>query len=498
MSIKSKLISGTLISSTSTALVALIQLLTIPMLIKGLGAYEFGLIGIVNILSINGYLSIFDLGLTSSVQRFVSKYYSISQIDAVRSLIKSTFSLLLLVGTFLTSFIYFFSVQILVPIFHIDKEYENIFLSIIKVFSLSYIFQFPTLILQSSLLGLLNFLQGKGIVLFIEISKLIGIYFVLQNGGNVLDIMILYLGLHALNFVLNLIAIFVQLGVFNLIGISLDLIREIRSFTTFQYLGKIASIIFNQSDRFFIGFYLGPLAMSAFEIMMKIPSLMNMFLGLSMSAMVPVVGGIDFDSDRKLVYNIYKKGVKYYSSFIIPVITLAYFVIPDFIELWVGKDYLYLVPYVRLLLVWSFLSVLTFGSNLLVGLNRGIKQLLLYRVVQTSVKLLSLFLLIGYYGLIAVPLSFVLSMIPIIYLLIIYKKYLEIDVVEGLIYMLKCLVLSLIILLALRYLGIFTKIVSILDLLLVTSISLFLVWIFSLFLFFSDQERQQLKSKIKL
>ena len=495
MSIKSTLINGTLVSSYTTIFISLIQLLLVPLLINNLGVYEFGLIGILNIFSLNGYLSIFDLGLASSVQRYVSKYWAEQNVRAVKSLISSTFMLLLIVGTSLGIIVYLMSSYMAISFFNITEEYSYKFTTALQIFAFSYVFQFPALILQNSLLGLLKFKQAKFIICLIEISKLIGVYLVLISGGNFLSVIFLYVFLHFLYFLLSMLAVLIHLKYFNIFRVSKDSLWEIKTFTSFQISGKFTSLLFNQSDRLFIGFFLSPSAMSSFEVMMKIPSLANKFLGLSMSAIVPVIGSIDHNENRNMIRVLYERGFKYYSLFIVPIITLFYFIIPDFILLWVGDEFLFLVSFIRLLLIWSLISVFAFGSNILIGLNLGMSELLRYRVFQTIIKIVSLYVLIKTSGLIAVPLSFILSMLPLIYLLKIFHQILKIDLIESIKNFGKYLLISVLIIYCLKTLLSFTWYNSIIKLGCCSFFILCIVWTLSILIWFSKEDKKNLLSE---
>lgn len=427
MSFKSTLISGTLINSFSTVFISLVQVLLIPLLINGLGVYEFGLLGIISIFSINGYISIFDLGLPSSVQRYVSKYSSLNDLNSVKSLISSSLTLLLLVGTLLSLFLFFTSF-IISANYNLDIEYQEKFIISLQIFALSYIVQFPTLVLQNALLGLLKFGHSKIILCFIEAIKLTGVFIILKQNGDLIDIIALYVSLELLSFLLSLSFVFKHLGVFNILKMNKGLLVSVRKFTGYQWSGKIVSIIYNQSDRIFISIFLSPMVVSSFEVMMKFPSLVNKFLGLSMSAIVPSFGSLNAEKDSKIVSQVYKSGFKSYALFIVPLIVFISVNSRDLLTLWVGKNFVYLSGYIQLCLIWSLISVLTFGSFILVGLNIAMRSLLFYRLVQMGIKIVSLYALIESQNLLAIPISFILSMLPVIYLLKVFKKNLNLDV----------------------------------------------------------------------
>jgi O-antigen/teichoic acid export membrane protein len=79
------------------------------------------------------------------------------------------------------------------------------------------------------------------------------------------------------------------------------------------------------------------------------------------------------------------------------------------------------------MLFWSFLTIFTFGGNIILGLNVRLKEINGFRIIQATIKVVALFLMIGYFGLYAVPISFILSMSALLYLWRIFHKEFQIS-----------------------------------------------------------------------
>jgi len=107
----------------------------------------------------------------------------------------------------------------------------------------------------------------------------------------------------------------------------------------------------------------------------------------------------------------------------------------------------------QLMLVWCCFVPLAFGSNILIGINKGVVNLTYFRMSQALFKVFSLYFLIGSLGLYAVPTSFLLSCIPLIYLLYIFKQILGVNVLQQCFFTVKTLVIALVPILALEVTG---------------------------------------------
>jgi hypothetical protein len=118
-------------------------------------------------------------------------------------------------------------------------------------------------------------------------------------------------------------------------------------------------------------------------------------------------------------------------------------------------------------------------------------------VGQSLFKVLSLYILIGFLGLYAVPASFLVASIPLIYLLYTFKLILGVNVLKQCFFVVKILVCSLIPILALEAAGFNVETNNILITIL-TGVMLYILQLGLCFKFCIDKkEREWLELKLK-
>ena len=199
---------------------------------------------------------------------------------------------------------------------------------------------------------------------------------------------------------------------------------EVR-YSNSSLIGKFSSVVYNQSDKLLVTYYLGPSSMATYEVLSKIPSLFSKVIGLSAYAIVPSISSSDINTVT--ASKIFNLGLEYMIKLIVPVLVFFIIYSDALLEWWVGDEFLSVSNLLVLMLFWSFLTIFTFGGNILLGLNVRLKEINGFRIIQATIKVVALFLMIGYFGLYAVPISFILSMSALLYLWRIFHKEFQIS-----------------------------------------------------------------------
>ena len=206
--------------------------------------------------------------------------------------------------------------------------------------------------------------------------------------------------------------------------------------------GRISGTIYGSSDKLFVAFFLGPISVGILELFSKIPILLNRFLGLAVSAIIPTVASMDSSTSNAMVKKIYVQGFRIYYLFIIPPILLIGYFSEEILLLWLNSEDTTLIFNMRLMLVWCCIVPIAFGSNILIGLDKGVGQLTIFRILQTVFKVFSLIVLLNFFDIISVPISYFIGCLQLIYLLSVFRNILHINVTQQIIFMLKVIFLS--------------------------------------------------------
>jgi O-antigen/teichoic acid export membrane protein len=194
------------------------------------------------------------------------------------------------------------------------------------------------------------------------------------------------------------------------------------------FLGQFFSQIYINIDKILVGVFLTPTALGSLEVLTKLPILINKFLGLSVSTIIPMVGSTQSDQLDKFSKELFHKGFRWYSSFITPIILALMFYSEEFLFIWIGSEVSDLHDILSLILLWCLLTTLSFGGNIVYGREEGIKEMTIYRILQSLLKVLAIYFFIQDYGLYAVAMSYLISNLSLIYVIGVFRRYISIDV----------------------------------------------------------------------
>lgn len=423
MSRKFRIINNTGFNTVSALYVAFLNFFLVPYLISELGTVEFGLIGIINVFSMLGYISIFDFGIAAATSKFIAEYISKKKTRKINELINTALLLFTSIGILLILILFPTIELITESLFSIPAEFKDKFNLALKVLILSYVYQFPVLLLVSVLEGFQRFDLLKLLHMVAETFKIGAIYYFVSQGNGFEYV--IYSNASApiilvISYMLVVVKIFPDYKPF---VFSISALKRIKQLAGLLFMGKWSSIIANNTDRILVSIFLSPVLMSSFEVLFKLPQILNKFLGLANTAVVPVASDMMAQKEASLLTELFHRGFRFYFSFIAPLTLCCIFFAEDFFKLWLGEDFVHLSGLLSLLLIWSLLTPFFFGGNILTGMNKGMKTLTVIRWVQTTLKAVFSFIFITSIGLEGVVYSHLISYLSLFLIVRLYKKH---------------------------------------------------------------------------
>ena len=121
-------------------------------------------------------------------------------------------------------------------------------------------------------------------------------------------------------------------------------------YTRFTFLSKMSGTLFFQMDRVLIGIFLGPVFMASFEVLMRLPQLMRRIISTGVSALVPVSSQLNAAGDIAKLRRLFLQGLNFNFFLLYPGYRLDLFA-PDFLEVWLGPDFVHLGLLLQILLL---------------------------------------------------------------------------------------------------------------------------------------------------
>jgi len=265
----------------------------------------------------------------------------------------------------------------------------------------------------------------------------------------------------------------------------------------YLFAGKTSSLIYHQSPRIIIGLFLGPVLMTSYEVVIRLPRFIKSMMGFLNSAIMPAASEISVSENKENLIKLFLRGMRYQIFFIYPVIIGAMFFAKQILTVWVGNEFSFLYKILQFVLLWNLIMpIVTYGGSIFVGMNTQLKKLALMSIITTILSLVISLSLVWRYDLNGVFIGYVSSLLIIFpFYLITYLK--EFGVKTS--YFLKELLISIITsCIPVAIIVLLNQVVSGYDL--VNLIIKYLVWCLfywcSLYFFILSEEDRKLITKI--
>ena len=184
--------------------------------------------------------------------------------------------------------------------------------------------------------------------------------------------------------------------------------RSIFSYSSWSLFGSLAGICNTQGVNILLNIFYGPIANAAYAIITQVSAAVNQFSSSFYSAVRPALIKSYANSDIKYMNKLFYISNKIIFLLMFVLITPIYLVTQPLLTIWLGGIEEYMVPFVRLSLIYTFLLCL---SNPITTIIQAANKVKIYHGIVDS---LSLFCLPIVYILFKIGLSPIFAYIAII------------------------------------------------------------------------------------
>ena len=381
-----------------------------PFILHRLGDAAFGIW--VLIFSITGYYGLFDLGIRSSLVRYVSKAKATGDMEyATRVINTSLFSYTCIgVVAFLITIALSASVD---SIFHIDPQFHATARWLLLMVGSAVSLGFPLGISGGVLEGLQRFDVASLTRIVQTLLKATLIVIFLSHGYGLLTVAFITVTLPILSaLVCSVIALRILPVRIALSYVDRETFREIARYSGLMLIMIVSSRLRFRTDAIVIGTFLSSVAITFFNIGARIVDYAGEVVEALAQLFVPMSSHSDATGNASRLRLILIAGNRFCAFIIFPICALLVILGKSVIEVWVGKRYVaQSYPILLLMLVPSTLMLCQGASGrLLVGTGRHRSWAVMTLVEGIANVVLSI-LLIRPYGIIgdalgtAIPLS---------------------------------------------------------------------------------------------
>lgn len=317
---------------------AIIPILLTPFIIHRLGNSHYGIWILIN--SVIGYYGLLDLGISSSVIRYVSKYTAIDDRENLNSFVNTALLVFLIVGI---SAIVLSGILALSPsgFFNLSEGDTVLFSRLMLFLGISFAISFPARVFN----GILRAIQRYDITNIIDISCSLAqsgmTVYLLSQGGGLISLGLMTLGLKMVN---ALFSVLFALRKTPMLRINLKLaqkskLRVIFGYSIFTFIWGISDRLRFQTDSIVIGYFISTVAITYYNIGARFMGYYVEAISAFCSVTNPIFSSMDAKDQVDNIRNLLIKGTRYLSIIAVFVGTSIILYLKPFIRLWIGEGY---------------------------------------------------------------------------------------------------------------------------------------------------------------
>ena len=345
----------------------IVQLVSLPLVLKGLGSTAFGLWVLIQTFSANsGWLSLLDAGLVTAGTREIAIGESLG--DRARSATTTVTLLIFLAAIGIVAGAVFgvLGVTVLPGLFGTPESLDHAFRVAAVFFGAQVVFDFLTNGLEGALEGVhrvdlsrvIDAVRRTGIAIATSIAALVTKNLATVSGWSL---------------VASVVATIT--GSVLLAGRRLDWCGPTRAATRalFQYGKTVAflrpiGVLHRTVDRMIVGIILGPQAVTLVEIATQIQGGADAFVSASSYAVMPSAAWLHAREDHGTLRQLLDRGTKYLLVLCIPLMLTIMVLAGPIVRVWVGPRYGDAAGLVAVALIYQVIvAPMAIGSNMLLG-----------------------------------------------------------------------------------------------------------------------------------
>jgi O-antigen/teichoic acid export membrane protein len=377
---------------TSYVVTAVIGFVLAPIVVHSLGATGYGLWTLV--VSLTGYFGLLDLGIRSSVGRFVARYMALHDEDKVNRTVSTAFAILA-AGGLLALLATVAVVTLFFGNFKVEPQYLAAGRTALLITGINVACILPLGIFSAVLIALDRFDILSGINIAVELMRAVLMVILLTRGHGVVAMACVGLLLTAIQY--TAVTVAAKL-LHRSLRVSWRLVdrsssRELFGFGIYRFIWIVANQLIFYSDSVVIGVFLSASAITYFAIGGSLIAYGRTVVSLVTDTLVPTAARLDAKQDVAGLRKLLISGTMMALMVAAPVCLGFWFLGKQFIELWMGRQYVSSAVFLIVLTIPQLGSMSQYVSGLILA-GMAKHKMLAYLVLCEGVAnlLLSIFL----------------------------------------------------------------------------------------------------------
>jgi O-antigen/teichoic acid export membrane protein len=370
-----------------------------PYILHRLGDEAFGLW--ILIFSVTGYYGLFDLGIRSSIVRYVAKYSAVDDHEQLNRLINTamfSYSAVGLICLLLTAMGGFF----ISSIFHVPADFLSTARWLFLMVGTSVALGFPLGVFGGILEGMQRFYLINFTSTASTLLRAFLIVIALRHGGGLLSIAFITVALPLVMALINAGFVFRLVALeFRRHYVDRNTLKKIASYSGTTFMVIVAGRLRFKTDAVVIGTFLSSAAITYFTIGSRLVDYATEVVSSLAQIFVPMSSQSDATGDMKGLQRIFIAGNRACALIIFPITAILIILGKSVIEAWVGLKYVAAsYPVLLILLIPTALMLAQSASGrILYGMAKH-KTLAIVTLVEGVANLILSIALVRHYGIV--------------------------------------------------------------------------------------------------
>lgn len=342
-------------------------LVLLPLLVRAFGAEEYGVLVLAS--SFGGWALLFDFGMNAAVTSRVADAIAREDTGEEAVTVASATAIYLTIGLVWGAVLAVLG-QLGAPLFGLTDAQSALFSSLMLVTAASQAVYWFGLSTRDALAGMQRFDLIARVALFLVLAEVVGAVIVLITDSSPLllgTIRGIALAFGGVAYRVMLRRTLKDKALPNRTRVT-ELLKAGAPVFTMQ----VAQILNKQqTDRLVIGLFLGPAAVTVYEVAAKLASLVATFMGVLSSAILPVAARLNAQRHEASLRALFERGSHLITMAVAPVAAGLIVIAPSFLVQWGGSTFAASATPARLLLAAQLLVPLyTVGDSILISKRR--------------------------------------------------------------------------------------------------------------------------------
>jgi O-antigen/teichoic acid export membrane protein len=385
---------------TSYLVTMLVGFLLAPVVVRSLGDTGYGLWTLV--LSMTGSFGLLDLGIRSSVGRFVTRYLALNDEQNVNR--TASTALAILAGCGLLALLLTVVVTVfLFDGFKVDPQYAVAGRTALLITGLNISCILPLSVFSAVLIGLERYDVLSGVTVTAELTRAALVVWSLHHGYGIVALALITLTLTLVQYTAMALAaktLHRPLKI-NVRFIHWAACRDLLGFSVFRFIWIVGNHFIFYSSSVVIGIFLGAAAITPFAIASSLNNYGRNIVSLLTDTLYPVAARLDAHNDSAGLQQLLVWGTRMALLVALPLCLGLMFLGRQFITLWMGPAYADSAVILMVLTIPQFGGMSQYASaTVLVGMarHRALAYITLAEAVANLVLSIILIRKIGLMG----------------------------------------------------------------------------------------------------